>query len=62
MIILGFLLVLLGHWFFPAYVPEVPPRLDNLCEGVGILFLIIGIILLVIGFLGHSVGGRRWYF
>ena len=28
---------------------------------VGWLLVIIGLILLVLGFAGHPIGGRRWY-
>jgi hypothetical protein len=62
MILLGIVLVILGYWFLPEYVPQFPPQLDHLVEGVGILLLVIGFILFLLGLFGHSVGGRRYWY
>lgn len=62
MIIVGFILVILGWWLFPEFIPEVPARLDDLLGGVGIVLIVIGLILLVLSVIGRPVGGRRfWY-
>ena len=62
MIILGFVLAILGYWALPALLPEAPLRIDNLVGVVGVIFIIIGLILLVLSLVGRPVGGRRfWY-
>jgi hypothetical protein len=62
MIILGIVLLIVGYWFLPGYVPEVPPQLDHLAIGLGWLFLIVGLIFLFLGMVGHHVGGRQhWW-
>ena len=62
MIILGFVLAILGYWLLPELLPEAPARIDNLVGVVGVIFIIIGLILLVLSLVGRPVGGRRfWY-
>ncbi len=62
MIVLGIVLLVVGYWFVPAYVPAVPAVLDHLACGLGWLFLVVGLILFFMGMTGHHVGGRRnWY-
>ena len=29
---------------------------------IGIIVLLIGLVLLILGSVGHAVGGRRWYY
>jgi Family of unknown function (DUF6131) len=29
---------------------------------LGIIVLLIGLVLLILGSVGHAVGGRRWYY
>ena len=29
---------------------------------IGIIVLLIGLVLLILGSIGHAVGGRRWYY
>jgi Family of unknown function (DUF6131) len=63
MFFLGVLLVILGYWFLPEFVPQFPPQLDHLAYGVGILFIIIGLILFVLGrFGGVTLGGRKYWY
>jgi hypothetical protein len=62
MIVLGIVLLIIGYWFVPAFVPTVPPVLDHLCVGLGWLFLIVGLIFLFLSFAGHHVGGRRYWY
>ena len=51
MIMLGFVLLLIG---FLAAIP--------ILWSLGVTVLVIGIILMVLGTLGHAVGGRRHYY
>lgn len=50
MIILGIILLILG----------VLTGIGILWT-IGIIALILGLILLLVGSIGHPVGGRRWY-
>ncbi len=51
MIIIGLLLLLIG------YLAGV-----QLIWTIGVIALIVGLVLWILGSLGHSVGGRRHYF
>jgi hypothetical protein len=62
MIILGFVLAVLGYWLLPDLVPEIPARLDNLVGVVGVVFIIVGIVVLVLSLAGRPVGGRRYWY
>lgn len=63
MIILGIVLIVLGYWFLPEFVPQFPPELDHLAYGVGILLVIVGVLLFFFGrFSGRSIGGRRYWY
>jgi hypothetical protein len=62
MIILGIVLIILGYWFLPEFVPQFPAQLDHLVYGVGVLLLIIGFILFLFSFTGRSIGGRRYWY
>lgn len=61
MIVLGVVLVVLGYWLFPDLVPEVPPRIDDLCGGIGVVLIVVGGILWILGAAGRPVNGRRHY-
>lgn len=63
MIVLGFILAILGgYWLLPDLLPEAPARIDNLVGVVGVIFIVIGLILLILSLAGRPVGGRRfWY-
>ncbi|HEX4395176.1 MAG TPA: DUF6131 family protein [Mycobacterium sp.] len=50
MIILGVILLLLG-WLLGI----------GLLYTLGAILLVIGLVLLLLGGIGHPVGGRRWY-
>lgn len=50
MIVLGLILLLVG-WFVHL----------SLLYYVGGALLLIGLVLFVLGGVGHPVGGRRWY-
>ncbi len=62
MIILGFVLAILGYWLLPELLPEAPARIDNLVGVVGVVFIIIGLVLLVLSIVGRPVGGRRYWY
>lgn len=51
MIVLGVILLIIG---FIAKVPII--------WTIGVIVVVIGAILALLGFMGHSVGGRRHYF
>ena len=70
MIVLGAILIVVG--VFAGWL-SVPPTIDPvsidpwsttnpLIWGVGIVLLVTGIVLAVLGRLGHGVGPRRHYF
>lgn len=50
MIILGVILLLLG------FILAIP-----LLWTIGVIVLVVGLLLMLLGFAGHPVGGRRWY-
>jgi uncharacterized membrane protein len=52
MIILGIVLILAG-FVFHTNLPLVP---------IGVVVLIIGVLLMLAGRMGHAVGGRRHYY
>jgi hypothetical protein len=62
MIIVGFVLAILGYWLLPTLLPEAPLRIDNLVGVVGVIFIIIGIVLLILSLAGRPVGGRRYWY
>ena len=62
MIILGFILAVLGYWLLPEFLPEAPLRIDNLVGGIGVIFIIIGVILFILSLFGRTVGGRRYWY
>jgi hypothetical protein len=51
MIILGILLLIIG------FVSGLP-----LVWSIGVIVFVIGLVLWILGALGHAVGGRRHYF
>ncbi len=52
MIVLGIILLIVA-----ALVPDL-----GVLWGVGIIALVVGVILEVLGMLGHAVAGRRHYY
>ena len=63
MIVLGVILLVVGYWLVPKFVPDVPPVLDHLAIILGWIFLVVGLILLFLGmFRGRSIGGRRYWY
>ena len=51
MIILGVLLLIIG------FVTGIP-----IVWSIGVIVLVVGLVLWLLGALGHAVGGRRHYF
>jgi hypothetical protein len=51
MIILGLILALVGYLLG---VPLVGP--------IGLILIVVGLVLLVLGGVGHPVGGRRYWY
>ena len=62
MIVLGVILLVVGYWLLPKFVPDVPPIIDHLAIILGWIFLVIGMILLVLSLVGRTVGGRRYWY
>jgi len=62
MIILGVILLVVGYWLLPVYVPTVPPTIVHLAVILGWIFLVVGLILLVLSLVGRTVGGRRYWY
>lgn len=60
MIILGIVLLVLA-----AVLPDfaaVPYNIIHLCDVLGWVFLVVGLILLVLSLIGRPVGGRQFWF
>jgi hypothetical protein len=51
MIIFGLVLLIIG---FVAHIPIV--------WSIGVIVLVLGLIFMLLGALGHAVGGRRHYY
>lgn len=51
MIVLGVILLVLG-WLLGI----------SILSTVGTILLVVGLLLLLLGGVGHPVAGRRWYF
>jgi hypothetical protein len=51
MLILGIILIIVGYLLGIGII-----------ETIGWILAVIGLLLLVLGFAGHSVGGRRWWY
>jgi len=51
MIVFGLVLLIVG---FVAHIPVV--------WSIGVIVLVVGLVLMLLGALGHAVGGRRHFF
>lgn len=61
MIVLGVILLLVAY-LLPDLIPTVPPGVLHVCDVLGWICIVVGLILLVLSLLGRPVGGRRfWY-
>jgi uncharacterized membrane protein HdeD (DUF308 family) len=59
MISLGIVLIVLGL-LLPALVPTF--AYAHVCLVIGIVLLVVGLLLMMMGRMGHAVGGRRHYY
>ena len=59
MIVLGIVLIVLGL-VLPSLVPTF--AFAHLVLVLGVILLVVGLFLVVMGRLGHAVGGRRHYY
>ena len=59
MIGLGIVLIVLGL-LLPSLVPTF--AFPHLCFVLGVILLVVGLALMLMGRMGHAVGGRRHYY
>jgi hypothetical protein len=59
MIGLGIVLIILGL-VLPALIPTF--AYAHLCFVIGVIVLVVGLLLMLMGRMGHAVGGRRHYY
>ncbi len=59
MIVLGIILIVLGL-LLPSLVPTF--AFAHICLVIGVILLVIGVALMLMGRMGHAVGGRRHYY
>jgi low temperature requirement protein LtrA len=59
MIGLGILLIVLGL-LLPTLVPTF--AYAHICLVIGVILLVVGLLLMLMGRMGHAVGGRRHYY
>ena len=59
MIGLGVVLIVLGL-LLPSLVPTF--AFAHLCFVLGVILLVVGLALMLMGRMGHAVGGRRHYY
>jgi uncharacterized membrane protein HdeD (DUF308 family) len=59
MIGLGIVLIVLGL-LLPSLVPTF--AFAHLCLVIGVILLVVGLALMLMGRMGHAVGGRRHYY
>jgi Family of unknown function (DUF6131) len=59
MIGLGILLIVLGL-LLPALLPAF--AYAQLCLVIGVILLVVGLAMMLMGRMGHAVGGRRHYY
>ena len=52
---------MIGFGIFLLILAVLFPHLGVLW-GIGVLAIVIGVILFVVGSLGHAIGGRRHYY
>jgi hypothetical protein len=59
MIVLGIILIVLGL-VLPSLVPTF--AFAHVCLVIGVILLVIGVALMLMGRMGHAIGGRRHYY
>jgi uncharacterized membrane protein HdeD (DUF308 family) len=58
-IVLGIILIVLGL-LLPSLVPTF--AFAHICVVIGVILLVVGLLMMLMGRMGHSVGGRRHYY
>jgi hypothetical protein len=56
---LGIVLIVLGL-LLPSLVPTF--AYAHICLVIGVILLVVGLLLMLMGRMGHAVGGRRHYY
>jgi uncharacterized membrane protein HdeD (DUF308 family) len=59
MIVFGIILIVLGL-LLPSLVPTF--AFAHLCLVIGVILLVVGLLMMLMGRMGHAVGGRRHYY
>jgi hypothetical protein len=59
MIAFGIVLIVLGL-LLPSLIPTF--AFAHICVVIGVLLLVVGLLMMLMGRMGHSVGGRRHYY
>ncbi|MGB8403157.1 MAG: DUF6131 family protein [Mycobacterium sp.] len=59
MIALGVVLIILGL-LLPSLVPTF--AFAHMFVTIGIILLVVGVLLMLMGRMGHAIGGRRHYY
>ena len=59
MIVLGIILIVLGL-LLPAIVPTF--AYAHILLVIGVILLVVGLLMMLMGRMGHAVGGRRHYY
>jgi hypothetical protein len=59
MIVFGIILIVLGL-LLPSLVPTF--AFAHICLVIGVILLVVGVALMLMGRMGHAVGGRRHYY
>ncbi|GAC1639745.1 MAG: DUF6131 family protein [Mycobacterium sp.] len=59
MIVLGIILIVLGL-LLPSLLPTF--AFAHILLVIGVILLVVGLLLMLMGRMGHAVGGRRHYY
>ena len=59
MIVFGIILIALGL-LLPSLVPTF--AFAHICLVIGVILLVVGLLMMLMGRMGHAVGGRRHYY
>jgi Family of unknown function (DUF6131) len=59
MIVFGIVLIVLGL-ILPSLIPTF--AFAHICFVVGVILLVVGLLMMLMGRMGHAVGGRRHYY
>ena len=56
MIVLGIILLLI------SYLAPLPAQIDQIVNIIGWILLVVGVVLAILGAVGRTVGGRRYWY